>query len=208
MNIICIYHCVANGYKTYHSIYGGRKIQTKPACFDNLITENRVRHKKKPWLQQSLVPLSSYKRNLISSNRTQAKSSCHQLITNITSKIILAVQKVTMARSLTSFSLLLLYTPNKLWASRNIKSCTLEHTELLGQSICKQDGILQTRKQSCCTIQSCCTKLHNFWKFTTSCMCYQHVANSETDWKHYFLYVCATILEHSDTATWATIFSI
>ena len=164
--------------------------------------------KKKPWLQQSLVPLSSYKRNLISSNRTQAKSSCHQLITNITSKIILAVQKVTMARSLTSFSLLLLYTPNKLWASRNIKSCTLEHTELLGQSICKQDGILQTRKQSCCTIQSCCTKLHNFWKFTTSCMCYQHVANSETDWKHYFLYVCATILEHSDTATWETIFSI
>jgi len=154
------------------------------------------------------VPLSSYKRNLISSNRTQAKSSCHQLITNITSKIILAVQKVTMARSLTSFSLLLLYTPNKLWASRNIKSCTLEHTELLGQSICKQDAILQTRKQSCCTIQSCCTKLHNFWKFTTSCMCYQHVANSETDWKHYFLYVCATILEHSDTATWATIFSI
>ena len=164
--------------------------------------------KKKPWLQQSLVPLSSYKRNLISSNRTQAKSSCHQLITNITSKIILAVQKVTMARSLTSFSLLLLYTPNKLWASRNIKSCTLEHTELLGQSICKQDGILQTRKQSCCTIQSCCTKLHNFWKFTTSCMCYQHVANSETDWKHYFLCVCATILEHSDTTTWATIFSI
>jgi hypothetical protein len=46
MNIICIYHCVANGYKTYHSIYGGRKIQTKPACFDNLITENRVWHKK------------------------------------------------------------------------------------------------------------------------------------------------------------------
>jgi len=47
MNIISIYHCVANGYKTDHSIYGGRKIQTKPACFDNLITENRVRHKKK-----------------------------------------------------------------------------------------------------------------------------------------------------------------
>jgi len=48
-NIISIY-CVANGYKTDRSIYGGRKIQTEHACFDNLITENRVRHQKKKTL--------------------------------------------------------------------------------------------------------------------------------------------------------------